>query len=192
MISAYRKEGFRMALDARVRYTKMMINEAFIHLIEEKPFERITLKEVCNLAGINRSTFYKYYKDIYDWREQMEKSCMESAQKLMDEVDSTDIEVILTHLFRSVKEDNDLFHALFSANGGCDSHSLEQLFSMGLNKGKLTFEHRLLENPSEAEKWKIHFLAYGSIGVIQCWIREGMKQPPEEVAKYIADILKKA
>lgn len=43
-----------MALDARVRYTKMMIRNRFVQLLEHKAFHEITLKEVCELAGINR------------------------------------------------------------------------------------------------------------------------------------------
>jgi len=45
-----------MAEDARTRYTKMMIKNSFIQLVQEKPFAKITLKEVCSLAGINHST----------------------------------------------------------------------------------------------------------------------------------------
>ena len=62
-----------MGYDARVRYTKRIIQESIIKLIQEKPFHRINLTEVCRIAEINRTTFYKYYHDIYDWKEQFEQ-----------------------------------------------------------------------------------------------------------------------
>ena len=46
--------------------TRMNLQEAFWNLYKEKPIEKITIKEVTNLAGYNRGTFYLYYKDIYD------------------------------------------------------------------------------------------------------------------------------
>ena len=46
-----------MKTDARVRYTKMRIREAFFNALEENPSAGITVKELCDTAGINRATF---------------------------------------------------------------------------------------------------------------------------------------
>lgn len=46
-----------MKTDARVRYTKMRIREAFFQCLREKPVSRITVKELCDTAEINRATF---------------------------------------------------------------------------------------------------------------------------------------
>lgn len=178
-----------MAIDARVRYTKMIIKDSFIKLLKNKPFEKITLKEVCELSGINRSTFYKYYKDIYDWREQMEAECTDGAQRIISEIDSTDIEVLLTGMFQVIQDNIELFNALFSVHGG--SHILEQIFSVCLEKAGTKLKTDLLTDPKDQKKWECHFLAYGCIGVVQCWIKDGLTQPPKEVAAYIAEVLKK-
>ena len=55
-----------MKTDARVRYTKMVIKQCFFRLIRQKSISKITVKEICEFAQINRSTFYKYYADPYD------------------------------------------------------------------------------------------------------------------------------
>ena len=52
-------------------------------LVKEKPFHSITLKEVCERAEINRSTFYKHYKDTYDWKEQTKDIFMRSKRPAM-------------------------------------------------------------------------------------------------------------
>lgn len=53
--------------DIRIVKTKKALFNAFISLIEEKPFEDITVNELCEKAGIRRATFYKHYKDKNDF-----------------------------------------------------------------------------------------------------------------------------
>ncbi len=46
--------------------TKEDITLAFWKIYAEKKIEKISVRELCQKAGYNRSTFYSYYKDIYD------------------------------------------------------------------------------------------------------------------------------
>ncbi len=49
-----------MKQDARVRYTQKVLKEVLLQLLEQKPVNRITVKEVCERAGLNRTTFYTH------------------------------------------------------------------------------------------------------------------------------------
>ena len=51
--------------DKRIEKTKRAIKNAFMELRSKKPLEKITVKELCELAYINKSTFYSHYDDIY-------------------------------------------------------------------------------------------------------------------------------
>ena len=51
-------------MDLRVEKTERGIKNAFIELRSKKPLEKITIKELCELACINKSTFYSHYRDI--------------------------------------------------------------------------------------------------------------------------------
>ena len=51
-------------ISARRTYT--LLQQAFFKLLTEKPFEKITLKELCDTAMVPRSTFYRYFEDKYD------------------------------------------------------------------------------------------------------------------------------
>lgn len=53
--------------DLRVKKTKQALNSAFAELIKEKPFEDISINELCNKADVRRATFYKHFKDKYDF-----------------------------------------------------------------------------------------------------------------------------
>lgn len=49
--------------DLRVRKTKKALYEAFLSLLSQKPYEEITVNELCDAAGVRRATFYKHYTD---------------------------------------------------------------------------------------------------------------------------------
>ena len=46
--------------------TSIRMDEALITLLEKKDFEYITIKEICDTAGVNRSTFYLHYENTFD------------------------------------------------------------------------------------------------------------------------------
>ena len=52
--------------DRRTRYTRQTIKDSFLTLLEEKPFSKITVTEICRISEINRGTFYLHYYDIDD------------------------------------------------------------------------------------------------------------------------------
>lgn len=66
-------------MDLRVKKTRSSIINAFLQLRAQKPLERITVKELADLAEINKATFYLHYKDIYDLSEQLENDLFERA-----------------------------------------------------------------------------------------------------------------
>ncbi len=53
--------------DLRVRKTKKALFDAFIKLLSQKPFDEITVNELCDEAGVRRATFYKHYADKFDF-----------------------------------------------------------------------------------------------------------------------------
>lgn len=66
-------------MDLRVKKTKNSIINAFLQLRAKKPLERITIKELADLAEINKATFYLHYKDIYDLSEHLENDLFRSV-----------------------------------------------------------------------------------------------------------------
>ena len=60
-------------LSATARITRQNLIDAFWQLYCQKKIERISVKEVCALAGYNRSTFYVYFKDVYEILEEIEE-----------------------------------------------------------------------------------------------------------------------
>ena len=63
-------------MDLRTQKTQRAIREAFLHLRAKKPLERITVKELTELAEISKATFYLHYQDIYDLSEQLQQEAI--------------------------------------------------------------------------------------------------------------------
>ncbi len=68
-------------MDLRVKRTKKNIYNAFIELRTKKPLEKITIKELAELADINKATFYSYYSDIYDLSDKIENEIIDDVLK---------------------------------------------------------------------------------------------------------------
>ena len=63
------KEGRSNALnksESKYFNTAARMDKAFLELLGTKSFEYITVKEICEKAGVNRSTFYLHYETVYD------------------------------------------------------------------------------------------------------------------------------
>ncbi|MCM8610365.1 MULTISPECIES: TetR/AcrR family transcriptional regulator [Lactiplantibacillus] len=53
-------------IDRRTIYTVNVIKDSFLELIQDKPYSKISIKEICKVADISRSTFYLHFKSIND------------------------------------------------------------------------------------------------------------------------------
>lgn len=71
-------------MDLRVVKTKKAIINAFLSLRAEKPLEKITIKELCQMAVINKSTFYSHYSDIYELSDSLETEVVQSVIQSME------------------------------------------------------------------------------------------------------------
>ena len=75
-------------MDLRVKKTLKNIKEAFYQLRKKKPIEKISVKELSELAMINKATFYLHYKDVYDLSEKLEN---ELITEVIDNVRQYDL-----------------------------------------------------------------------------------------------------
>lgn len=67
--------------------TKKTIIQAFCQLYLQKPIDKISIKDITNLAGYNRSTFYLYFSDIYTLREEVENDLLDYVRQNLSTID---------------------------------------------------------------------------------------------------------
>lgn len=169
-----------MGTDARVRYTKKLIHDAFLSLLQEKNVRQITVTELCRLANINRATFYKHYRDAFDLLEQIEAGALEHLRDTARQIQGEDAMGHFVRLLERAREHHEEFAAIASENG--DPH-FSQRVSACLYEAARDTVLRHLPAGSEAEKtMTCRFLEGGGSGVLDFWLCGGMQQEPEEVA----------
>ena len=71
-------------MDLRITKTKKAIINSFLSLRAKKPLEKISVKELCETAMINKSTFYSHYGDIYELSDSLENEVVMSVIDSMD------------------------------------------------------------------------------------------------------------
>lgn len=110
------------------QYTREIIREQFVALLEEKPLDDITVKELVERCQINRKTFYYYYQDLYQVLAELFQSeldrviaCSRQARSWEEGIlSAADFAVkhrrAVEHIYHSLRRE-DLEHYLFNVAG---------------------------------------------------------------------------
>lgn len=103
-------------IDLRIKRTNKLITQAFIKLLRQKSFDKITINDISDEAMINRATFYSHFKDKFDLFDQIIDKFLGEFVAVLDEenlieknsVNIKRIEVSLTKFYEFVQDNPDL------------------------------------------------------------------------------------
>lgn len=91
-------------MDIRIEKTERAIKQAFLTLRAQKPLEKIKIKELCESACINKSTFYAHYQDIYALATAMEEERIAAILESLPTIQMTDLRERTAWLTRTLFE----------------------------------------------------------------------------------------
>lgn len=105
-------------MDLRIQKTRNSIINAFIELRGHKSIEKITVKELSDLALISKATFYLHFKDIYDLSEYLENELIDSIIKDIPHPDFLVTAPVdgMQEIFNSFLSHSQLISILFSGS----------------------------------------------------------------------------
>lgn len=171
-----------MKNDLRVRYTQKVIQEAFWKLLKEKPLAKITVKEVCDLAGINRGTFYKHYMDCYDLMDKLQEDVVHEMERRLDSAESTGIRDMLVSLMQTLQNDVGLLHVLYTqGQSNAFLHRIVGCCYRYMESRIIAIPGMSSDDPLKSMNYS--FLVGGCSSVMEYWVHTGMKESPEVVAE---------
>lgn len=152
----------------RVKMTKRLIKEAFIELLEKKPFNKVSVTDLCNTAEINRSTFYAYYEDVpmllrevqdeviaYIPTPEKLPTVMESLEQFFDNMEK---------LFDFVIQNKRLFNVLVIQSDSDDF--VERVIRAVLDR----YPKEFFNEETLSKEYKVLFCFHGFIGIFKQWI----------------------
>ena len=175
--------------DRRVRRTKKMLIQALTQLMQEKPVKEITVKELTDLADMNRGTFYLYYKDIFDMLEKTEDMMFEALENISavhkDDAAELKTKPLLLDVFSFIEENQEIFRVLLSPHG--DMVFLHRLYEVIREKCLEAFPN-LPGDPDEFD-YRFSFVVYGAAGLIRAWVARDCRESVEEMAALADDLI---
>ena len=171
--------------DRRVRRTKKLLTQALTQLMQTQQINEITVKELTDLADMNRGTFYLYYKDIYDMLEKIEDGIFEALEEItsLHEHDNMAAQTkpILLDLFRFIAENQEMCRVLLSPHG--DMNFLHRLNGVVREKC-LEIWPANQENQSEADfEYHYSFVMFGCAGLIRAWVNRNCQESAVQMAE---------
>ena len=108
-------------MDRRVRKTRTTLRACLGKLLRTKKIQDISVRELADMADINRGTFYLHYRDVYDLLSQIESEVLKQFSELLDQHASLslsdDPRPLLCDLFQLIRDNADLTRCLIGPNG---------------------------------------------------------------------------
>lgn len=179
--------------DLRVKKTKLAIKQALFQLLEEKPFEKISISDITSRAMINRGTFYLHYEDKFALLESIEEELLEKVETSLAMVTETSLQEALKNhtplphivpVLTYVEENAQFFLLITQRNGN------QRIFSKLGEKYYNRFLHIMhIENDEIWQTYSKGVMISTISTVLNTWLSRGMKEPKEEMAAYLTGLV---
>lgn len=174
----------------KVTYTKMVIKDSLFTLLAEKNLHQISVKELCELADINRGTFYTHYADLYDLVDKLEAELAEKSRQIasffLNEEPIISHEMVV-HIFRHIQDNIESYRLILlnPSSVKCLEPLLAEAYEQYI--AFLVDQHGL--HPVIGD-YTFTFITSGFESVVRQWIDGGMEQSPEEIATHLNTLIR--
>lgn len=160
--------------------TKECILTALLRLMESEPYDKISITDITNLAGVSRMAYYRNYNSKEDI---LLKQLEEAEEKLLEEIGSENahsIKEVLIYVSNYIQENAAVIRAIYSANLG---HLLSNMLSQRI------FSYFPVANASIEGRFAVPFYVGAILSVFQVWFHNGMKESCEEISDIITHLI---
>jgi AcrR family transcriptional regulator len=189
-----KKEEFMTNEGKRSTLTRNLIKKALIDLLLTESFNSITVKQICEKAEVNRSTFYTYFKDPDELLAAIEDDTVQLILNSFNlEIPTDNIVDYIDHFLGEVKVHHEAFKVLLGLQA--DASFSEKL----MNKvAQETLMKVLMSGESSLPTTNISQLFYygsfymsGAYAILVKWINSNYGLPSSDIAAILRDMLKK-
>lgn len=172
-----------MRQEERVLQTKRAFRSTLLQLMQSKPINKITVRELTDLTGYNRSTFYLYYQDIFALKEDLEAAVFEEVWARMERHEPEEVRETITPLIRELfdyaNNNREVFFTMSNSNSYLE-------LTNGVKKLVQDYCYSSWDTVfPEAHKEKyepfFHYLTSGLISLVMYWITDG-KESLDEIS----------
>ena len=170
----------------KTRYTQMALKDSLIDLMKEKSISQITIKELCEKADVNRTTFYAHYADQHQLLHSIEDETLswvkDTIAGFSGKTEKKDFIRNIERIFEYLIENKNHIQVLMSVQG--DIAFQRNLMIVIYEQCGTWLTDDLLTGVAKSELYFV-FLVNGSVGLIQHWLKSGMKETAREMSEFI-------
>lgn len=169
-------------LDNRVRYTKMVLQQALLKTLQKKHIDKVTIKELCEEAKVNRGTFYLHYSTPNDLLMEIEQQFIKENMNYFSPYFHKGYETsYLAGLFASILKNKELCSVIMGKNG--NPRFLERLQDMIKENVVTGWCQEFPKYDREKLYYVYDFVFSGSMRLILNWIQDDGGLSTEDLAK---------
>ena len=172
-------------MDARKRYTQMVLKQSFLTLLKEKPVNKITVKEVCTLAQLNRATFYAHYSDCFSLMECIENELIGAFEKSLHYVNSFDVTALIEAIYDMVDKNQTACRVLILGN--TNSTILMRMIALA-KEDSIAYWRKKLPKASERELEMMY--THLSNGLMHVVVEGYDKYSKAEIIHFVSEIVR--
>ena len=173
----------------KTKYTQMVLRDSLVELMKEKPIARIKIKELCDKADINRTTFYAHYSDQYQLLKSIEDDTLEWVTETIvgfsGKTKKSDVMQNLERIFIYVIENKNHIQVLMSEQG--DIKFQRNLLGVIYEQCGIWLANDIKTDLAKGELFFV-FLVNGSIGLLQHWLKNGLTESAHEMSEIIYNL----
>ena len=173
--------------DRRVAMTKKMLKDALTEMLSEKDVYHISIRELCQRADVNRTTFYKYYGSQFDLLADMENDLLAFLSNTIRENASNPRKMVETAC--EYLEGHLEFGRLI-INNNVDPLFPQKLFSLAAIRDVIRREYLDKQDP-EMQEYLFNYIIYGAYRVICLWLNKTRRESPEQIACLLTHLIRK-
>lgn len=167
----------------RTKMTKRMLKDSLIELMKEKPVRNITIKEICERADVNRSTFYRHYETQFELYNDIFYDITGDLTDIISSSPQTEIMTpkLLTDMLQYALDNRDIILILLSDNGCLNiGEAFSELIQSIVRKRR--GENAVM---TELELYVTQFILAGMSSIVWLWLNTENRQSAKEVATVV-------
>lgn len=167
-------------MNQRIALTKKLLKNSLTEMLQTHSIYQISIRELCQKAGINRSTFYKYYGSQLDLLAEMESDLLRSVETVL--ASQTDpSENLVMQIMCYLEQDIEFVRLLLNSN--VDPQFPEKLFSLEPIR-RMGMEPKADLKEDEYEYFSC-FIMHGAYEMVHKWINKEKRESPARITSMI-------
>lgn len=168
-------------LDPRVQRSRQWMQTALLELINEKEYEKISITDITDRAGLSRPTFYLHYSS-------KDELLMDHLDTIFDPMIEQPGSLATTKIFEGILEEIDVFQTAMQV--GTEQLLLNRMYDRNLSYLKDLARRCEMEIASEVLELTAHFMAGAFVAILITWVQNDCPHPPEKMSEFVTEAIR--